>query len=70
MSLDNKCDTPRVTVVKKTLAYFNKHPMQAATIIGALSLAFVIAATAASYAMALQAKHGCLTFFSKNYNTD
>lgn len=68
MSLNNKCDTPRITVIKRIISYFDEHPKQATMIFGALSIGFVIAVMAVGSAMVLQAQHGCLTFFTRNYD--
>ena len=63
MSLENKCDTPRVTVVKKILEYFDKHPIQAAMFFGSLAIGFIIFVSGVTYSIILQALRGCLPFF-------
>lgn len=62
------CESPKINLVKRLLAYFNKHYHQATIIVFALSLGFVIAVTFVGYAVFLQAKNGCLTLFSSIKN--
>ena len=61
MTDEKKCTSN----TKMLLNYFSKHNFQARSLTIALSLGFLIAVTAVGYAMVLQAKHGCLTFFTK-----
>jgi len=60
----------KISIVKRLLAYFNKHYRQATMIVFALSLGFIIAVTFVGYAVFLQAKNGCLTFFSSVKNVE
>jgi ABC-type nickel/cobalt efflux system permease component RcnA len=65
MSENNENIKCNGTVIKRLLAYFNKHNLQATMLVAALSLGFVISVICVGYAVILQAKTGCLTFFMK-----
>jgi len=67
--MENKCDTPRVTVVKKVLAYFDDHPKQAAMLMFSLSLGFILFVSTVCYVLVVQSDKGCLPPFTKHFIT-